>query len=92
MAGEDHRVFIGGLFNEVTEDDIRGRFQSFGDVSNVTIVQKKDGEGAVTKTFGYVNLYTTTQKLNRCFAVYGGTTWKGSQLKVGLAKEDFIAK
>merc|ERR1711936_47243 len=87
-----HRVFIGGLFEGVTEEDVVGRFQSFGEVSDTTIVCKKDGEGSVTKTFGYVTLKTTTQKLNRCFAVYGGTMWKGSQIKVQLAKENFIAK
>merc|ERR1712062_368707 len=87
-----HRGFIGGLYNEVTEDDVRGRFESFGEVSDVTVVQKTDGAGSITKTFGYVNLRTTTSKLNKCFAVYGGTMWKGSQLKVQLAKENFMAK
>jgi len=89
---EVHRVFVGGLFDAVTKDELKNRFQTFGDVQDVTIVHKKDGEGNISKTFGYVNLMTTSQKLSRCFAVYGGTKWKGHELKVQLAKEDFITR
>ncbi|XP_065667591.1 nucleolar protein 8 isoform X2 [Hydra vulgaris] len=86
------RVFVGGLFSTVTEADLRDRFESFGEVKTVQLIQRKSEDGYVSKTFGYVTLMTTMQKLNKCFALFGGTKWNGHDLKVQLAKEDFITR
>ncbi|XP_057312777.1 nucleolar protein 8-like [Hydractinia symbiolongicarpus] len=87
-----YRVFVGGLFPSVTKEDLSGKFKSFGNVTDVVVIQRKDDEGHVSKTFGYVSLESTLSKLNKCFALFGGTKWKGHSLKVQLAKEDFMAR
>ncbi|XP_012560104.2 nucleolar protein 8 isoform X1 [Hydra vulgaris] len=89
---DSFRVFVGGLFSTVTEADLRDRFESFGEVKAVQLIQRKSEDGYVSKTFGYVTLMTTMQKLNKCFALFGGTKWNGHDLKVQLAKEDFITR
>ncbi|XP_066919379.1 nucleolar protein 8-like [Clytia hemisphaerica] len=86
------RVFVGGLAPEVKEEELRDRFKSFGTTSDVCLFQKKTSDGVISKTFGYVNLTTTEQQLRKCFAIFGGTKWKGHSLKVQLAKDDFMKR
>ncbi|XP_062582788.1 nucleolar protein 8-like [Saccostrea cucullata] len=86
------RVFVGGLFPEVTEKEIRDRFGRFGDVSGVEIKRKKNGEDSSEKIFAYVNLNISEENLSKCFSVYNKTKWRGSQLKLQLAKEDFLKR
>merc|ERR1712176_1548991 len=87
-----YRIFIGGLSPDVKENDIKEKFKSFGKASDVYLVKKKDKSGEVLKTFGYLNLETSEQRLNKCFTVFGGTKWKGHCLKVQLAKDDFMKR
>jgi RNA recognition motif-containing protein len=42
------RVFVGGLFPEVTEGDIRDRFKRFGEVADVEIKRKKNDGGMIS--------------------------------------------
>ncbi|XP_048742139.2 nucleolar protein 8-like isoform X2 [Ostrea edulis] len=86
------RVFIGGLFPEVTEGEIRDRFGRFGEVEDVEIKRKKTDGESLDKTFAYVNLNISEESLSKCFSVYNKTKWKGSQLKLQLAKEDFLKR
>jgi len=86
------RLFIGGLFKSVLKDDLSNLFKSFGEVGDVTIIQRSACEGQIDRTFGYVNLTTTEQKLNKCLGVFGKTKWKGHELRVQVAKEDFMAR
>ena len=39
------RLFIGGLFPGVNEDELRQRFSSYGSVSDIEIKTKKDESG-----------------------------------------------
>lgn len=90
--GSDYRVFVGGLAPNIQENEIMDRFKSFGSASDVYLVHKKDSSGDIVKTFGYLNLKTTEQQLNKCFAIFGGTKWKGHSLKVQLARDDFMKR
>lgn len=48
------RVFIGGLFPEVTEGEIRDRFGRFGEVEDVEIKRKKtDGGKTLKQTYSF---------------------------------------
>jgi len=86
------RVYVGGLFHAVKEEELRDKFKSFGKVNEVHIVHKKDSEGEVYKTFAYLNLQTNAQTLKKCFGIFGRSKWNGSEMKVQLAKEDFMAR
>ncbi|XP_061187679.1 nucleolar protein 8-like [Saccostrea echinata] len=86
------RVFVGGLFPGVTEEEIRDRFSRFGEVTEVEIKRKKNGEDSSEKIFAYVNLNISEENLSKCFSVYNKTKWRGSQLKLQLAKEDFLKR
>ena len=39
------RVFVGGLFPEVTEADLKDRFQRFGKVASVEVKRKDNFKG-----------------------------------------------
>jgi len=39
------RLYIGGLFHGVTEDNVKERFSKFGNISNVSVKMKQDGNG-----------------------------------------------
>ena len=39
------RLYVGGLFHGVSEDEVKDRFGKFGSISNVSIKEKQDGNG-----------------------------------------------
>ncbi|XP_019633539.1 PREDICTED: nucleolar protein 8-like [Branchiostoma belcheri] len=86
------RLYVGGLFCEVTDADLIGRFEMFGQVSSVDIVRRTDDKGKPERTFAYVNLTTTDQKLKKCMAVYNKSKWKGHDMQIQVAKESFLAR
>ena len=45
MAAVGKRLHIGGLFDTVTEDDLRQRIGKHGEVSSVEIVVRRDSDG-----------------------------------------------
>jgi len=47
MAVEKKRVFIGGLFHGVTEQQVCERFNKFGQVDSVSVRVKIDETGSV---------------------------------------------
>ncbi|XP_078677891.1 nucleolar protein 8-like isoform X2 [Branchiostoma floridae x Branchiostoma belcheri] len=86
------RLYVGGLFCEVTDADLIGRFEKFGQVSSVDIVRRTDDKGKPERTFAYVNLTTTDQKLKKCMAVYNKSKWKGHDMQIQVAKESFLER
>ncbi len=50
MAMEKLRLFLGGMYDGVTEADIKQRFGRFGNISSVDIREKKDDTGEIIKT------------------------------------------
>ena len=87
------RLFVGGLEHSITEDELKQRFQPFGNVSSVQRVAKNDEAGlAAAKVFAYINIDITDVNLKKCMAVYNKSKWKGCQLKIQPAKEDFLVR
>ncbi|KAJ1837202.1 hypothetical protein LPJ73_007478, partial [Coemansia sp. RSA 2703] len=87
---QEKRVYIGGFKQTVTEDEIRGRFKPFGEVTSVdlpTIAGTAEGRG-----FGYVSINITPAQWQRCSSVYSGAKWKGGNLKIEEAKENYMAR
>lgn len=87
------RLFVGGLFPEVTEDDIFERFKRFGEVTGVEIKKKKTTDTAsLGNTFAYIDLNITDENLSKCISLYNKTKWKGFSLRIQPAKEDFLKR
>ncbi|KAJ2784077.1 hypothetical protein GGI15_002368 [Coemansia interrupta] len=87
---QEKRVYIGGFKQTVTEDEIRGRFKPFGEVTSVdlpTIGGTAEGRG-----FGYVSINITPAQWQRCSSIYSGAKWKGGKLKIEEAKESYMVR
>ncbi|KAJ1961257.1 hypothetical protein GGI12_003351, partial [Dipsacomyces acuminosporus] len=86
----EKRIYVGGLTEAVTEDDVLGRFKPFGEVSSVEVLKTADGKGC--RGFGYVSISIKPSQWRRCVSVYTGSRWKGGKLKIEEAKEDYMTK
>ncbi|XP_077977976.1 uncharacterized protein LOC144433538 [Glandiceps talaboti] len=92
MANIEKRLYIGGLSDRVQENDLNEKFGKFGQVLSVEIKSRKNDTGETAKTFAYVSMKTTENDLKKCFSVYNNTKWKGHQMVIQTAKEDFISR
>ncbi|KAG8722962.1 hypothetical protein FRC09_005364 [Ceratobasidium sp. 395] len=85
------RLHISGLTPSISQNDLKQRFSTFGQVKAVDGVGKLDGLGRPRK-FAYVTLESTQAKLARCMNLLSGSTWKGAKLRIGEAKPDYKAR
>ncbi|CAG8578960.1 9011_t:CDS:10, partial [Paraglomus occultum] len=87
MIQEIKRVYIGGLFKGIIEEDIANRLRPFGSISNVDIIyQQETGE---SRGFAYVTIKTTPTLWRKCVSTLNGTIWKGMKLRIEVAKPDY---
>ena len=83
------RLFISGVPVEASEDEIRKRFQVFGDVSSIEKVVR-GREGFPTKCFAYLDISLSDASYHKCLSQYSKAKWKGNQLLIQPAKESFL--
>ncbi|KAJ3416291.1 nucleolar protein 8 [Chytridiales sp. JEL 0842] len=84
------RLYVGGINETVTENELRTRFQPFGKIIAADL--KPGGPQGQFKGFSYVSIETTPTQLKRCLNVYNKTKWRGMQLKVEEAKPDYMSR
>ncbi|KAI9292404.1 hypothetical protein K502DRAFT_81774 [Neoconidiobolus thromboides FSU 785] len=85
------RIHIGGLSKQVEDkSDLIDKFKSFGKVKDCEIV--KDHSTGLYKGFAFLTLICDDKSWQRCQSILNGSKWKGSQLKLALAKESFLKK
>ncbi|KAK9699720.1 hypothetical protein RND81_08G191800 [Saponaria officinalis] len=78
------RLFVGGLGDKVTEDDIKNTFSKLGVVHSVDIIRTKG------RSFAYINFFPSSpNSLPKLFSTYNGCAWKGGKLKLEKAKEHY---
>ncbi|KAL0954164.1 hypothetical protein HGRIS_005298 [Hohenbuehelia grisea] len=82
------RLHISGLTPSITQEDLRKRLSTFGDVKALEGFGLPDGLGQPRK-FGYITIETTAPQLAKCLNILSGSTWKGTKLRIGDAKPDF---
>ncbi|EJC99650.1 uncharacterized protein FOMMEDRAFT_160076 [Fomitiporia mediterranea MF3/22] len=82
------RLHVSGLTPQITADDLKKRFSSFGSVKALDGLGKLDALGQ-NRPFAYVTLETTKTQFAKCLNLLSGTTWKGAKLRIGEAKPDF---
>ena len=83
------RLFISGIPVEASEDEIKKRFEIFGDVSSVQKVIRSQ-EGFPTKCFAYLDITLSDASYHKCLSLYRKAKWKGNQLVIQPAKENFL--
>lgn len=86
------RLFVGNLAGNVNERELRERFERFGHVENVEFHTKKDETGKPFRTFAYLDMGLTQEKLVNCIKAYHDTTWNGNKIVVQVAKESYIQR
>lgn len=83
------RIFIGGLGESVSADDLRKTFSSpqLGNVDSVEIVRTKG------RSIAYLDFVSISDKgLAKLFSTYNGCMWKGGRLKLEKAKEHYLLR
>ncbi|XP_016203751.2 uncharacterized RNA-binding protein P16F5.06-like isoform X1 [Arachis ipaensis] len=83
------RIFVGGLGESVTKQDLHSMFSSFGNVEAVETIRTKG------RSFAYLDFLpspTDDKSLSRLFSKYNGCVWKGGKLKLEKAKEHYLVR
>ena len=76
-------IYVGNLFYEVSEDDLRLAFESFGQVESVTII--KDKYSGRSKGFGFVEM-PSFEEAQSAINGLNGKELKGRTLNVNKAR------
>ncbi len=77
------KIFGGNLASEVTDDDLRQTFESFGKVNTAEVV--RDRSSSESKGFGFVEMPTVAEAQAAINGV-NGMMVKGQALKVSEAR------
>ncbi|XP_023884781.1 protein REPRESSOR OF SILENCING 3 [Quercus suber] len=81
------RIFVGGLGESVSAEDLQRMFGSLGVVERLDIVRTK------SRSFAYVDFSPSSPKsLSKLFSTYNGCVWKGGRLKLEKAKEHYLVR
>ncbi|CAL0320192.1 unnamed protein product [Lupinus luteus] len=93
METEDNnnrvRIFVGGLGETVTPEDLNRLFSSLGTVHGIQTIRTKG------RSFAYVDFFpspTDSKSLSKLFSKYNGCLWKGGKLKLEKAKENYLVR
>ena len=77
------RIYVGNLSRDVTEEDLRESFQSFGHIDEIKVI--KDRFNGVSKGFAFVEMGIETEAKNAIAGLHGKEL-KGRSLDVNEAK------
>ncbi|ESW10529.1 hypothetical protein PHAVU_009G217200 [Phaseolus vulgaris] len=80
------RIFVGGLAEAVSAEDLRSLFSSLGTVQAVQTIRTKG------RSFAYIDFQSNPKSLSKLFSKYNGCLWKGGKLRLEKAKEDYLAR
>ena len=76
-------IYVGNLANNITEDDLRTAFESFGQVTEIKII--KDRFTSESKGFGFVEM-PAKQEAQAAMDELNGTELKGKAITVNEAR------
>ena len=83
------RLFISGIPVEASEDEVKKRFEVFGDISSIQKITRSQ-EDFPTKCFAYLDISLSDANYHKCVSLYSKAKWKGNQLVIQPAKENFL--
>lgn len=88
---ENKRIFISDLPEKLSENELRGYFSNYGEVSSIEIKKRKElGPKNKSLYFAYINLSTDHSQLNKCFRDTSNKQWDGGYLHLEIARESFL--
>ncbi len=76
-------IYVGNLSRDVTEEDLRKAFETFGDVTSVKIIM--DRMSGVSRGFGFVEM-SAKAEANAAITGLNGKELKGRDLTVNEAR------
>jgi len=76
-------IYVGNLSHEVTEEDLRQAFETFGEVTSAKIIMDKFS--GVSRGFGFVEM-STKAEAEAAITGLNGTELKGQTLTVNEAR------
>lgn len=76
-------IYVGNLSYSVSEDDLRGCFEDFGQVASVTII--KDKFSGNSRGFGFVEMPSSSEG-QQAIETLNGKEFKGRELVVNEAR------
>ena len=76
-------IYVGGLANQVTEDDLRKAFEAFGQVESANII--KDKFSGESRGFGFVQM-PSKQEAQSAIEQMNGTDLMGRTVTVNEAR------
>ena len=77
------KIHVGNLAYNVTEDDLRGLFASYGEVSSVNVI--KERSSGQSKGFGFVEMLNNSEA-DKAMKALNGTRLKEQLIKLSQAK------
>lgn len=77
------KIHVGNLAYNVTEDDLKGLFATFGEVSSVNVL--KDRASGRSKGFGFVEMLNNSEA-DKAMKSLNGTRLKDQFIKLSQAK------
>ncbi|XP_027330341.1 uncharacterized protein LOC113846366 [Abrus precatorius] len=80
------RIFVGGLGEGVSTEDLRRLFGSLGTVQEIQTIRTKG------RSFAYLDFLTDHKSLSKLFSKYNGCLWKGGKLRLEKAKEHYLMR
>lgn len=76
-------IYVGNLSNDVTEDELRQFFETFGSVESAKIIMDRDT--GLSRGFGFVEMPDSAESA-KALEEGNGKDLKGSEIKVNEAK------
>jgi len=76
-------IYVGNLSQQITEDDLREAFESFGQVTSIKII--KDKFTSESRGFGFIEM-PAKQEAESAMEDLNGTDLKGKTITVNEAK------
>ncbi len=77
------KVHVGNLSYNVTDDDLRGLFSSYGEVSSATVI--KERSSGQSKGFGFVEMLNNSEA-DKAMKALNGSRLKDNIIKLSQAK------
>ncbi len=77
------KLYVGNLSTEVTEDDLRQEFQSFGKLDSVSLIKDKFRD--VSKGFAFIEM-PEKEEAKAAIAALAGKELKGKKMDVNEAR------
>ena len=84
------RLHVGGLPENVRDDELATRFKPFGTVLGVELALANTPGASGCRGFGYVDLLSSEEQVQRCIKTYKGTRWRGRQLSIEPARPHYL--